>query len=658
MADNLYVPQVDYTSRDFTSIRDDLLSLIPNFAPQWTSRDSNDFGVVLVELFAYMGDLLNYYVDRAANESFISTSTQRDTVVKLAKLLNYTPNSLTGATGTVTFSNSTPNAITVVAGAVLNSIADAAGNQITFETSSSVTVPAVSGSVAGTASVGIKQGQTTTETIGLSDGTAYQTFKLSNSGVLTNDTMTVLVGATTYTKVPYTIDYGPNDNVYSVYTDGTGSTYIQFGDGISGKIPPSSSAINISYRYTTTAGSLGNVAANTVISVVSDNTGASISGVSVTNPTACSGGQDAESTDSIRLNAPLALRSLNRAVSLRDYSQLAVQVPGIAKANAAASNYTQVTLYIAASGGYSSSTALKNSVTNYFAGKTPPNTSISIYDFTPVFPYLSVTVNVLPQYDPIVVQGAVTSALYSLFGFDNVVFNDNITQGDVYSTIRAVDGVAYVTITDYEKLATASTSTSIYTQVATTVTTIASGATISAINVSDIAGIPVGYTGTVSNIISSIAGADPSTVFTTTPVVINSLIPSVTKTTTAVATGSGPVLTYTSNAHGFVAGQTVSVTGYVATNNNVVNAVITTTAANTFTVSVATAGTAVTATGTAVSSPALGLKTAATTTAAITGTSTINVQAYGGINDLYCNIDEVPILEATYINVTTTGGIL
>jgi hypothetical protein len=657
MADSLYVPQVDYTSRDFTSIRDDLLSLIPNFAPQWTSRDSSDFGVVLVELFAYMGDLLNYYVDRAANESFISSSTQRDTVVKLAKLLNYTPNSLTGATGTVTFSNTGSSAITVAAGAVVNSNPDAAGNQVTFETSSSITVPAAVGSVYGTANVGVKQGQTTTETIGISDGTAYQTFKLSNGGVLTNDTITVLVGATTYTKVPYTIDYGPSDAVYSIYTDGTGNTYIQFGDGVSGKIPPSSSSVNISYRYTTTAGSIGNVAANTITTVVSDNTGASISYLNVNNASACSGGQDAESTDSIRLNAPLALRSLNRAVSLRDYAQLAVQVPGIAKANAAASNYTQITLYIAAAGGYASSTSLKNSVTNYFAGKTPPNTSISIYDFTPVFPYLSVTVNVLPQYDPVVVQNAVTSALYSLFGFDNVVFNDNITQGDVYSTIRSVDGVAYVTITDYEKIATASTSTTIYTQSATTVNTIASGTTISFINVFDASGIPVGYSGTINNIITSIGGADPSTVFTTTPVVINSLIPSVTKATSAVAAGAGPVLTYTSNAHGFVAGQTVTVTGYANTNNNVANAVITATATNTFTVAVSTAGTNVTAVGSAVTNTALGLKTSATTNAAISSTSTITVQANGGVNDLYCNIDEVPILESTYINVTTTGGI-
>lgn len=314
MADSLYVPQVDYTSRDFTSIRDDLLSLIPNFAPQWTSRDSSDFGVVLVELFAYMGDLLNYYVDRAANESFISSSTQRDTVVKLAKLLNYTPNSLTGATGTVTFSNTGSSAITVAAGAVVNSNPDAAGNQVTFETSSSITVPAAVGSVYGTANVGVKQGQTTTETIGISDGTAYQTFKLSNGGVLTNDTITVLVGATTYTKVPYTIDYGPSDAVYSIYTDGTGNTYIQFGDGVSGKIPPSSSSVNISYRYTTTAGSIGNVAANTITTVVSDNTGASISYLNVNNASACSGGQDAESTDSIRLNAPLALRDRKSVV--------------------------------------------------------------------------------------------------------------------------------------------------------------------------------------------------------------------------------------------------------------------------------------------------------------------------------------------------------
>ena len=75
-----YVPSVDYTSRDYSAILSDMTSLIPNFTSNWTNRDPADFGMVLLELFAYMGDLLSYYIDRAANEAMITTATQRQSL--------------------------------------------------------------------------------------------------------------------------------------------------------------------------------------------------------------------------------------------------------------------------------------------------------------------------------------------------------------------------------------------------------------------------------------------------------------------------------------------------------------------------------------------------------------------------------------------------
>ena len=105
MADINYVPQVDYTSKDYASIKEDMVSLIPNYLPAWTNRDTADFGITLVELFAYMGDVLNYYIDRSANEAFISTASQRDSVLQIARLLGYSPSKAVAATVTLTFSN-------------------------------------------------------------------------------------------------------------------------------------------------------------------------------------------------------------------------------------------------------------------------------------------------------------------------------------------------------------------------------------------------------------------------------------------------------------------------------------------------------------------------------------------------------------------------
>jgi len=459
MADELYVPQMDYTSREFTAIRNDLIGLIPNFAPQWTSRDASDFGIVLLELFSYMGDLANYQADRAANEAFLDTATQRDTVIKLANLLGYIPSTGSAATGSVTFTNSSTSPVTVTAGTQISTQGDSINPAILFTLDSDVAVGATS-----TAAGNVTQGQKVVdEIVGTSDGTANQVFSLVNAGVFIDSNFSVKSGYSfIYTRVNNIIDADATDYAYVAYTDGAGVTHIKFGDGVSGKIPPSTTTIRVSYRYTTTAPSLGNVAKGTLTTINGT------SGVTVTNSTKLSGGADAESTDSIRTNAPKALSTLNRAVSLQDYANLALSVNGVAKAIALATSFSSVALYLAGSGGGVASTSLKSSVTKMFNNKTAPGTTVTLKDFTPVYPYLTVTVQVLPQYSSSDVVNNVQAALENLFKFDNVTFNDFISEGEIYSTCKAVDGVSFITITDYEKLAAVPTavgsSSTIYTQ--------------------------------------------------------------------------------------------------------------------------------------------------------------------------------------------------
>lgn len=462
MADDMYVPQVDYTSREFKAIRDDLIGLIPNFAPQWTSRDSSDFGIVLLELFSYLGDVLNYQIDRAANESFIDTATQRDTVIKLASLLGYIPNSGSAATGSVTFTATTPGA-TIPAGTQISTQGDNANPAVTFTLDSDVTVNANS-----TASGNVTQGiQVSSEQVGSAsynnniNGTANQTFQLLNVGVF-DSSVSVRVGNVTYTKFTNIIDATSTDLAFTTYVDGQGYTYVSFGDGVSGKVPPAGSPIYVNYLYTTTAPSLGNVTAGAL------NTLNIATAVTVSNADKLSGGVDAESTDSIRENAPKVLSTSNRAVSLADYANLALTVNGVSKAIAMATSFASVTLYLAAAGGGKLSSALTSKVTTKFTDKTPPGTTLSVKDFTPTYPYLDVTVHVLPQYNSSNVISAVQASLKDLFTFDNVSFNDFISEGEIYSTCKSVDGVSWITVNDYEKLSKNTNSTSgTYTQTGT-----------------------------------------------------------------------------------------------------------------------------------------------------------------------------------------------
>jgi hypothetical protein len=101
---------VDYTSRDFYSLREELINLVKarvntDSSKTWTGDDPSDFGVALIEAFAYIGDITNYYIDRIANETYLPTATQRKNILNLANLYGYAPTGFRAAVLEVTFTN-------------------------------------------------------------------------------------------------------------------------------------------------------------------------------------------------------------------------------------------------------------------------------------------------------------------------------------------------------------------------------------------------------------------------------------------------------------------------------------------------------------------------------------------------------------------------
>src|SRR4051812_28938194 len=83
---------LDYTSRDFTAIRAQLVGLARGIMPEWeTAGEASDFGTLLLELFAYMGDVMHFYIDRTASEAFLGTALRRQSVLYIADMLGYTP---------------------------------------------------------------------------------------------------------------------------------------------------------------------------------------------------------------------------------------------------------------------------------------------------------------------------------------------------------------------------------------------------------------------------------------------------------------------------------------------------------------------------------------------------------------------------------------
>ena len=89
---------INYLSKDFDSIKSDLIDYVKrHFPSDW--RDFNDAsgGMALLELIAYVGDILSFNVDRQVNEAYINRAVELKNMVSLAQNFGYKPKNQTPA---------------------------------------------------------------------------------------------------------------------------------------------------------------------------------------------------------------------------------------------------------------------------------------------------------------------------------------------------------------------------------------------------------------------------------------------------------------------------------------------------------------------------------------------------------------------------------
>jgi hypothetical protein len=96
--------QLDYTSVDYNGILTSAKARIPLLTPEWTDTSDSDFGMVLLQLFAGIGDMLKQYQDRTLNEAYVDTATTFEAMTSLMKLIGYSLGLAEGAVIPLTFS--------------------------------------------------------------------------------------------------------------------------------------------------------------------------------------------------------------------------------------------------------------------------------------------------------------------------------------------------------------------------------------------------------------------------------------------------------------------------------------------------------------------------------------------------------------------------
>lgn len=491
MAIQKITASIDYTSRDFFSLREDLITRIQTRVnangKTWAATDPADFGVAIVEAFAHIGDLTNYYIDRVANEAYLTTATQRQSLLNIASMYGYQVSGYRQAYVDVTLTNPTGVDVVVPEGTLVSASITITNNGSSttykeyYTVNSDVTIgpnASVSGELvhgknvtadAANAADGADIYDIPGERLAYSTGLPNQAYTLKSNQVV-DGTVEVFVrngdSFVQWTQVDNLSEYGPQDFVYTLSYSGTNYVTVDFGNGVSGAIPVYGD--DIKAQYFVGGGLIGNAESNTNFSVVSVPVSsgvllASIVNVSISNDAAGFGGEDPESDDSIRINAPSALRVSQRAVSLNDFKNFALTMSGVGKAAAYASAPTSVALYVGPTTtdtssdyfpGYDATNTtttalwgnLSTSVQTEFANKTQIGTTLTL--LPPTYVPADVVVEYVSEvgYSDAQIITAINSGIVYGYGYNYLDFNQNIRPEKLEQSLSAINGVDSVRI--------------------------------------------------------------------------------------------------------------------------------------------------------------------------------------------------------------------
>ena len=431
-------PVFDATSLDFTSIQADLITYAQQQFPaeQWTDFNSSNFGTFLIELLATASDLLAYNANAQVLESIITTLTREKNFRIISKSFDYAMKSASP-------SSSVERVTLDPAGSYPFTIS----SHLQFSTTDgTIFQPVISVAVASYPGVGyvdvdVIQGQEYyLEVEGQTSGVGNEQFTLKSSPLL-DGTLSVSVGADSYSLVSNFIAAGPTDKVYTIFTDENGVTTLTLGDNVNGVIPAIGQ--NVVATYKVGGGSNTNLPAGSISDIHGTSDGSAIPPqiISVSNTVSATGGGPKQTLANAQQNLPLSLKENDRAVTLQDYSTAAAFIPGVFKVRAVAGipygGATPVVLFVVPNGGGSVTDVLRNTVILGLANIKMAAKRILVDDPVYVNLHIEEVVYVSPSSPALAVGAAHQAVLTNWFSANSVDFGKTFSlQNDGYEVVK------------------------------------------------------------------------------------------------------------------------------------------------------------------------------------------------------------------------------
>lgn len=414
-----------------------------------TDYSEGNILIIILSLFAAIAEVLHYYVDNMARETFLSTARRYDSVVKHGALVDYHARAAIAATVDVILSRSiTGNSIgaklTIPQGTLFT---DSSGNSwlsardVTWYSNvTTCKVPIIQHEKYTTSALN-NMVIPTGDRVQLNLGT------LPNGKYYEQGSMSLQIGGETWVLVDTFAKSKPTDKHFMVSVDEALNPYIMFGDGTFGKKPAAGAKITNVVFYLTN-GSQGNVKSNTITSVPSV-ISSSITDATVSNAYDAGGGSNYENFTMLKEHIPLSVKTLGVAITKEDFESLAMLVDGVNKAKADYECGRKLTVYISPDGGAVASSELISRVYNLLSQRAPMTTWLKVKSAGKVQIILEMDVTGKKSYKTAEIQTQILTALYNAYSPEQAEIGGSVRVSDIYALIDNLSTIDYLHLTKF-----------------------------------------------------------------------------------------------------------------------------------------------------------------------------------------------------------------
>ena len=328
-------PTLDYADYDFDELKQQLIDRLKS-TEAWLDTYESATGTMIIEFYAYTGNMAMYNLERTAEEVFWNTAQRKSSLINQSRLIGYIPKRKVSSTGSLQFSVPTV-ATTRVTIPQYTQCQTANGVKFVTVRESTIEPGALSGSISAI------QGEIITTEFG-SDGGTTQEYQVNDTSIENDEhvqfeaftAFRVLVDGVEWTKVTSFILSNNIDTHYKIRAEIDDTVTVLLGDNINGKAPSAGQTVEI--RYIRSDGADGNVyqigQVTTLNDTIYDEDDVEVTTVTVTNTTNMSGGDDAEDIEEIRAEAPNVFATGDRLVTKSDFSAFIINYASVSAVNA------------------------------------------------------------------------------------------------------------------------------------------------------------------------------------------------------------------------------------------------------------------------------------------------------------------------------------